>query len=45
VLALQPQFATGPFEEVELSAGHWLIEEKPEVVVDSIVGHLHAQTD
>jgi pimeloyl-ACP methyl ester carboxylesterase len=43
VRALQPRFVTGPFEEVELDAGHWLIEEEPEQVVDIVMGHLRAQ--
>jgi pimeloyl-ACP methyl ester carboxylesterase len=45
VRELQPQFVTGPFEEVELGAGHWLIEEEPKVVVDTIMGHLRAQAN
>ncbi len=43
VRELQPQFATGPFEEVELDAGHWLIQEEPEEVVNAVMAHLRAQ--
>ena len=32
------------FREVELDAGHWLIEEEPEQVVDIVMGHLRAQS-
>ena len=39
---LQPRFATGPFEEVELDAGHWLIQEEPGKVVDAVMNHLRA---
>jgi pimeloyl-ACP methyl ester carboxylesterase len=44
VRELQPQFVTGPFEEVELDAGHWLIQEEPQLVVDTVMAHLRAQT-
>jgi pimeloyl-ACP methyl ester carboxylesterase len=43
VRELQPRFVTGPFEEVELDAGHWLIEEEPQEVVDIVMTHLRAQ--
>ena len=44
VRKLHQRFATGPFEEVELDAGHWLIQEEPGRVVDAVMRHLHAQT-
>ncbi len=37
---LQPRFATGPYQEVELDAGHWLIQEQPERVVEVVMKHL-----
>ena len=43
VRELHPRFVTGPFEEVELDAGHWLIQEEPGRVVDAVMGHLRAQ--
>ena len=43
VRELQLRFVTGPFEEVELDAGHWLIQEQPERVVDAVTDHLRAR--
>ena len=40
---LQPRFVTGSFEEVELDAGHWLIQEEPEQVVRAVMDHLRAR--
>ena len=37
---LQRQYMKGPFEEVELEAGHWLMETHHEVVVDNILRHI-----
>ncbi len=45
VQAAHPNFLLGPFESIELSAGHWLIEEQPDRVVDAIMTHLRRQTD
>ncbi len=39
---LQPRFVTGPYEQIELDAGHWLIQEQPEEVVKAIMHHLEA---
>jgi pimeloyl-ACP methyl ester carboxylesterase len=39
-VALQRQYLTGPFEEVELDAGHWLMETDHEVVVEKILEHI-----
>ena len=36
-------FDPGPFEEVELDAGHWLIQEEPGRVVAAVMDHLRAQ--
>lgn len=36
----QRQYFDGPFEEHELHAGHWLMEEAPDQVVPLIVGHI-----
>ena len=38
---LQPQFVTGPYEQIELNASHWLIQEQPEDVVKAVMHHLH----
>ena len=43
VRKLHPRFATEPFEEVEVDAGYWLIEEKPGRVVDAVLRPLRAQ--
>ena len=32
----------GPFEEVDLDAGHFLMEEETDVVVDAILRHLRS---
>jgi pimeloyl-ACP methyl ester carboxylesterase len=41
---LQPQFATGELTEVEVDAGHFLIQERPKDVVDTVMTHLLALT-
>jgi pimeloyl-ACP methyl ester carboxylesterase len=45
VQAAHPQFLLGPFESIELSAGHWLIQEEPDRVVDAVMTHLKRQPD
>lgn len=45
VQAAHPNYLLGPFESIELSAGHWLIQEKPDRVVDAIMTHLLRQPD
>ena len=40
VRALQANFLTGPFESIELGAGHWLIQEKPKEVVEAVLDHV-----
>jgi pimeloyl-ACP methyl ester carboxylesterase len=43
VRARQPRFVTGPSHSVELDAGHWLIQEKPDAIVSEVMEHLRAQ--
>ena len=45
VQARLPSFIEGPFESVSLKAGHWLIQEQTDVVVDRLMEHLvqHSQ--
>lgn len=40
---LQTRFVTGPFREVELDAGHWLIQDQPEATVEAVMTHLRSQ--
>ena len=42
VRELQPRFVTGPYRHVELDAGHWLIQERAEEVVEAVMSHLVA---
>jgi pimeloyl-ACP methyl ester carboxylesterase len=37
---LQDQYIKGPYEKIELDAGHWLLERRTGIVVDAILGHL-----
>jgi len=37
---LQRQYLKGPFEEIELDAGHWLMESHPVEVSDAILKHI-----
>ena len=37
---LQEQYIRGPYEKIELDAGHWLLERRTGIVVDAILGHL-----
>jgi hypothetical protein len=30
----------GPYEELELDAGHWVVEERPGAVIDALLAHL-----
>jgi pimeloyl-ACP methyl ester carboxylesterase len=39
---LQLRFVTGPFEQIELDASHWLIQEQPDAVVEAVMNHLSA---
>jgi hypothetical protein len=36
----QREFIRGPYAELEVDAGHWLIEEQEAQVVDAILSHL-----
>ena len=40
VQARMPAFVQGPFETVGLDAGHWLIQDQEEVVLDHVMQHL-----
>lgn len=37
---LQDQYIKGPFEKIELDAGHWLLERRTEQVVEATVQHI-----
>jgi len=41
-VAGQGPYVTGPFQAVELQAGHWLMEEAPEQVIPPVLAHLAA---
>lgn len=36
----QTEYITGPYHEVELDAGHWLLADLPERVIEPVVKHL-----
>ena len=36
------QYMTGPYKFVELDAGHWLVQEETERVIDEVLQHLRA---
>ena len=38
----QAQYMVGPYQEVELDAGHWLMEDEPQVLTGAIIRHLEA---
>ena len=44
VRALQTRFVTGLYREVEIDAGHWMMQEKNEQVVEAVMAHLREQT-
>ncbi|MFP6806467.1 MAG: alpha/beta hydrolase [Pseudomonadales bacterium] len=44
VRALQTRFVTGLYREVEIDAGHWMMQEKTEQVVEAVMAHLREQT-
>lgn len=37
---LQQHYMTGPYREIELEAGHWLITDQPDAVITAVVEHL-----
>jgi pimeloyl-ACP methyl ester carboxylesterase len=39
----QVRFIKGPYEELPLDAGHWLMQEEPEAVTAAVMEHLQAQ--
>ena len=41
----QKEYIKGPYKELELDAGHWLIEEKPKIVVKEILSHIGKYVD
>ena len=41
---LTAQHVTGPYDFVEVSGSHWLLEERPEAVADAIIKRVHAAT-
>lgn len=43
VQAQHARFLKGPLTVLELDAGHWLIQEKPERVVEAVMAHLEKQ--
>jgi pimeloyl-ACP methyl ester carboxylesterase len=40
VQARMPAFVEGPFETVGLDAGHWLIQDEEEIVINHVMKHL-----
>ena len=38
----QAQYMVGPYKLIELDAGHWLMEELPQIVTGAIIQHLQA---
>ncbi len=45
IRVLHPSFATGPFKVVDVDAGHWLMQEETEQVVEAVMTHLVAQAN
>jgi pimeloyl-ACP methyl ester carboxylesterase len=41
-LEAQRALARGSYEELELDAGHWLLEEQPRAVIERVLAHLEA---
>ncbi len=37
---LQARYLEGPYERIELDAGHWLLERRTDVVVDAVLRHV-----
>jgi pimeloyl-ACP methyl ester carboxylesterase len=36
----QTEYITGPYREIELDAGHWLLTDSPEEVIEPVIRHL-----
>jgi pimeloyl-ACP methyl ester carboxylesterase len=45
IRGLHPTFVTGPLKVVEMDAGHWLMQEETELVVEVVMTHLVAQAN
>jgi pimeloyl-ACP methyl ester carboxylesterase len=45
IRAQHPNFVTGPFKVVDVDAGHWLMQEETEEVVEVVMTHLLAQAN
>ncbi len=43
IRVLHPTFVTGPFKVIDVDAGHWLMQEETELVVEAVMTHLVAQ--
>jgi pimeloyl-ACP methyl ester carboxylesterase len=41
---MQKQYMTGPYQKVELDAGHWLLTDQPRAVVRAVIDHLGTHT-
>jgi len=41
----QSQYMKGPYHEIELDAGHWLLEDNPDEVIHAIVEHVSHNRD
>lgn len=37
---LQAQYLEGPYEFIELDAGHWLLERRTDIVIDAVLRHI-----
>lgn len=41
---LTAKYVTGPYELVEVSGSHWLLDEQPDLVADAIINRVHSVT-
>ena len=41
---LMAEYMKGPYSIIEVNAGHWLISESPEQVIDPIVEHIRSNS-
>jgi pimeloyl-ACP methyl ester carboxylesterase len=41
----QAQYITGPYSKMELSGGHWLMEDYPEPITEAVIEHLYTYGD
>jgi len=42
---LQEQYILGPYTNLELDAGHWLLETRTKIVIENILKHIKASSD